>query len=286
MPTDSGAAWHSNVVAAGLTSDFEYLNVSKKKATGETAAFFISRMQGACMTDFNKTDWARADFSSEFAENADTFVLERRRLLEIMKSFYTNFLTGKGNRVLDLGCGDGVLTSELLGADGTIAATLVDGSDEMLKKAKERLKAYGGVRFVKTGFQDILKKDPLDEDFDFVVSSLAIHHLDRGEKGSLFRYIHRHLAPGGCFLNIDVVLSPSSRLEEWYLLLWKEWIAERQAALGQGKDFTGITERHGNKDNKPDTLEDQLALLRSAGFEDVDCFYKYGVFSVFGGRKG
>ncbi len=238
------------------------------------------------MTDFNETDWAKADFSNEFAENADDFVLERRRLLQIMKSFYGHFLAGKMNRVLDLGCGDGVLTAELLGTDGSIDATLVDGSDEMLKKAKERLKAYGRARFVKTGFQELLKKDPLDENFDFIVSSLAVHHLDRSEKGRLFRYIHDHLSVGGCFMNIDVVLSPTARLEEWYLLLWKEWIAERQETLKTGKGFADITERHRNKDNRPDTLEFQLDSLRSAGFKDVDCFYKYGVFSVFGGRKG
>ena len=38
-------------------------------------------------------------------------------------------------------------------------------------------------------------------------------------------------------------------------------------------------------ENKPDTLSDQLTLLRRIGFKDVDCFYKYGIFSVFGGTK-
>jgi tRNA (cmo5U34)-methyltransferase len=38
--------------------------------------------------------------------------------------------------------------------------------------------------------------------------------------------------------------------------------------------------------NRPDTLEDQLAALRSAGYLDVDCFYKNGMFAVFGGKKG
>ena len=37
--------------------------------------------------------------------------------------------------------------------------------------------------------------------------------------------------------------------------------------------------------NKPDTLEAQLNVLKGTGFLDVDCYYKHGMFAVFGGRK-
>ena len=33
------------------------------------------------------------------------------------------------------------------------------------------------------------------------------------------------------------------------------------------------------------TLEDQLDLMRAAGFEDVDCWFKSYQFAVFSGRK-
>lgn len=36
--------------------------------------------------------------------------------------------------------------------------------------------------------------------------------------------------------------------------------------------------------NKPDALEDQLEALRETGFRDVDCYYKNGIFAVFGGK--
>jgi len=28
-----------------------------------------------------------------------------------------------------------------------------------------------------------------------------------------------------------------------------------------------------------------LEMLEKCGFRDVDCFYKYGIFSLFGGAK-
>jgi tRNA (cmo5U34)-methyltransferase len=36
----------------------------------------------------------------------------------------------------------------------------------------------------------------------------------------------------------------------------------------------------------PDTLAAQLNALQTIGFEDVDCFYKYGIFTMYGGKKG
>jgi tRNA (cmo5U34)-methyltransferase len=34
-----------------------------------------------------------------------------------------------------------------------------------------------------------------------------------------------------------------------------------------------------------DTLAGQLNALKEAGFKDADCFCKYGLFTVYGGRK-
>ena len=127
--------------------------------------------------------------------------------MAILKSFYRHFLAGKQQyRVLDLGCGDGILIDELLSIDASISATLVDGSADMLKKA-------------------------------------------------LFNYIFSHLDNGGYFVNIEVILPPTAALDGWYLNLWREWIIEKQTALND------------------------------AGFKDVDCYYKYGIFAIYGGRR-
>ncbi len=241
------------------------------------------------MTEFEQSNWAKSDFSQQYIDNADIYIVERGRLLEILKSFYRHFLKGdRKNRILDLGCGDGIVTSELLKVDGSISATLIDGSDDMLRKAKERLKDFNDVRFVRATFQEIIKrKIQLDLNYDFFVSSQAIHHLDLDEKRYLFQVIYEHLRPGGLLMNIDVILAPAEDLDQWYMSLWREWIAERQASLGIEGNFVDIIGRYkDNIDNKPDTLDDQIRALKEIGFQDVDCFYKYGIFAIYGGRKG
>jgi tRNA (cmo5U34)-methyltransferase len=239
------------------------------------------------MTEFNKTNWSRPEFSKQYRDNADIYIVERRRMIEIMKSFYMLHMINKRRLVLDLGCGDGILTGSLLEIDGSISATLIDPSEDMLSKARERLQGSANVNFIRASFQDILNNNVLQDDFDFIVSSLAIHHLTTAEKKALFRTIHARLLPGGHFMNIDVTLAPSDDLEEWYMKLWHEWMDERKAALGLERDlFDDITARYkALEENKPDTLDVQLNALRETGFGEVDCYYKYGIFAVFGGNK-
>ena len=245
-------------------------------------------MKGEVMTEFDKTAWAKPGFSREYRDNADIYIMERRRLFTILRSFYRHFLKdGKQVKMLDLGCGDGIITHEILTVDNTVSATLLDGSEDMLAHAKERFKKYKDIRYIKASFQEVLAGDILDTHFNFVVSSLAIHHLTMEEKISLFHKIYNCLDAGGYFLNIDVALSPTETLEQWYLSLWKEWIDEKKASLGiKGNYFSDIVRRYkDNRDNKPDTLKDQLDALTDTGFRDADCFYKYGIFTMYGGRK-
>lgn len=92
-------------------------------------------------------------------------------------------------RVLDLGCGDGVLTSCLADRVPFGAVVGVDRSDSMIKEARTRNRF--NVTFVKS---DILDMNYRDE-FDLVFSNAALHWVRDHEKvqGS----IYKALRPGG-----------------------------------------------------------------------------------------
>ena len=238
------------------------------------------------MSDFDSSQWTDREFSQEYRDYANDYLPERHRQIEIIKSLYKHFVQTTPTRsVLDLGCGDGLIMHQLLKVDDSIDATLVDGFSEMLEAAKERLAGFDRVQFLQASFQNLLTEDRLQTTFDFILSSFAIHHLETDEKKALYDYIYRRLNRSGFFVNIDVVLGPTQELEDWYLSLWTEWI-DANVDSSQKPQLLPVPQQYkDNPDNLPDTLPAQLQTLEAIGFKNVDCYYKYGIFTIFGGSK-
>ena len=241
------------------------------------------------MSKFEESEWNQPKSSERFIEESDFYIPNRKQQFEVLKSFYTNNLLKPGNKqikLMDFGCGDGRVTEELLKVDGDLSGVLVDGSKEMINNAKKRLRSYTNIKFHIITFQELIENDLINLKFDLIISSLAIHHLSRKDKQSLFHFIYSHLNRDGFFLNMDVIKAPTEFLEEWYLTLWREWIQENETKSKNTGRFTNIPDRYkNNPDNHPDRLQDQLNALESVGFRGVDCYYKYGIFSIYGGQK-
>ena len=177
------------------------------------------------MAKFEKSRWADSQFSQDYRDDANIYLPLRSQFIETTKLFYKHFLSqNAGNKIIDLGCGDGLFIQELLKTYSPEEVVLVDGSQEMLDAAKDHLKDHSNIQYVQASFQELSAKDPLAKDFDFIYSSLAIHHLSLEEKIDLYAYIYDHLSLEGYFVHYDVILPPTKTLEKWYLSLWKQWI--------------------------------------------------------------
>jgi SAM-dependent methyltransferase len=161
-------------------------------------------------------------------------------------------LPSRMERVLDLGTGDGRLLAAIRDHSPDVLAVGIDTSEPMLARAADRFEADPLVEFrihdLAVPFADI---GPLDA----VVSGLAIHHLEDERKGELFEEIHTLLTPGGVFANLDLVTSASSHLHERF-----------RREIGRTEDDP--TDRLAD-------LSDQMSWLRSAGFTEVDCHFKW-----------
>jgi len=108
-----------------------------------------------------------------------------------------------GERVLDIGCGTGRLTAELVGALGAGTVVAVDRSDAMLREAAAKaLEPHGPHRLHESDGRVracFVRADgaalPFVDAFDAVLSTATFHWiLDHDQ---LFSSIYRALAPGG-----------------------------------------------------------------------------------------
>jgi cyclopropane fatty-acyl-phospholipid synthase-like methyltransferase len=155
-------------------------------------------------------------------------------------------------RFLDLGTGDGRLLALVHERYPCADGVGLDSSRPMLDRAAERFAEHP---LITVREHDLA--DPLCElaPVDAVVSALAIHHLADQRKRTLFSEIRALLTPGGAFANLDLVASPTPELHERF-----------RHAIGR------------EQDDPADRLAgacEQLGWLRDAGFEQVDCRFKW-----------
>jgi trans-aconitate methyltransferase len=106
--------------------------------------------------------------AQDYLEIADFVVIERRRIMTILESLFAyHFQRREGLTLLDLGCGDGFVTEVIRSKFPENTFYLMDGSEFMLEKARQRLKDRG-VIFLAETFQNHLGKQPEFGKYDFV----------------------------------------------------------------------------------------------------------------------
>jgi tRNA (cmo5U34)-methyltransferase len=241
-------------------------------------------------TNFRESHWANREFAHEYLKDSDIFIPQRMQVLELIKNIFSFYIDEKIQRpyIIDLGCGDGAITKALMDVKKDLLSTLIDGSEHMLESALNNIPGGNIKEAIHISFQDLYNSSVIKSEADFIVSSLAIHHLNENEKYLLFKYVYTKLRKGGMFINYDPVLSPSEELEKLNLRIWKEWILNLEAKIhpkrNKSMDYIPMQYKN-NKDNVPSTLDSQLEMLKQAGFLDINLFYKYGLFCLFGGRK-
>lgn len=217
-----------------------------------------------------------------FEANVDKYDEQRRKVIPCFDDFYGTTVNlipfGQKDqfRFLDLGAGTGLLTALILGRFPNAIPTLIDISEKMLAKARERFEREKHVSFCTMDYA----VSPLPGEYGLVVSAMSIHHLVDLRKRELFRNIYEVLLPGGTFIHAELVKGATEIAEALYQRVWLEHLKQTDLAEDQ---LSLIFQRISYDKTTP--LEEQLRWLREAGFEDVDCFYKYYNFAVYAGSK-
>ncbi len=186
--------------------------------------------------------------------------------------------------VVDLGAGTGAGSKAVLDAYPAATAVLAEYSPQMMAEGRRALGSYEGrYRYVEIDLAVGRWPDELAGGLDGVISSLCVHHLPDDRKSGLFAEIFERLAPGAWFVNYDEVSADNPAVEE----AWQRVEAARDPVAADRHRHRSPEEqaRWENHVRHLLPLEPQLGMLREAGFDAVDVYWRELRHVVYAGRR-
>jgi tRNA (cmo5U34)-methyltransferase len=215
---------------------------------------------------------AVGDYFDTIAAGYDSFALRAMPRHKEMLREIVRCLPDGPRDLLELGCGTGTLTAILMRRYPEASLTAIDASAEMIETARARVPA-NRASFTVSLFEDL---DLPDASFDLIVSNMSLHHI--ADKGPFYKRLHGAMRPGGFFILGDELTGAMSRIRE---LNWNGWLefASQKGHLSD-EEITRIIQ-HEREFDHYETLPDQIDLLRDAGFDSVDCVWRYLIYGVF-----
>lgn len=236
------------------------------------------------MEQWNDPTYAREWAAENTGENA-----ARRRTLDLLMAVITDYLTTADvpRRVLDVGCGHGVIAARLLRELEDVTLVGVDGSPPMLELAAETLAPFAGrVELAQVDFETMAPGDIPGGPFGVAFAVQSIHNAsDEGKKRALAG-IRAALAPGGLFVLVDRILLASRDLFPVYATVWRTQGPEYYGQQREGNTYEEHDRGRAERGDKPGSLEQNLLWLREVGFARAAAVHVVGIRAVIAALAG
>lgn len=181
-------------------------------------------------------------------------------------------------RILELGCGTGNLTLKLAEKYPAAELHLADFSAGMIAQCEARV---GSKAKIVPHIRDFRELHFERESLDLVASTISLHHLTDNEKQTLFGKVFQWLRPGGVFVFSDQF---AGKTEETYGRHQEHWHAAAKELGATDEEWAAWMEHQSEHDHHS-PIFDQMQWLAKAGFVEIDCPWRYLLWTVLMGRK-
>jgi tRNA (cmo5U34)-methyltransferase len=230
--------------------------------------------------------------SQLFIDYGRYFVPEREMQIDIVCGLIP--VVAGEQHVLDLCCGEGLLTQAILERFPAYHVHAFDGSDVMLARVQQRCSSYSQRLHTQRFQLEDTSWRNVSYPVRAVVSSLSVHHLDDAQKWQLFRDIRRMLAPGGVFMLADILQPVTPLGVQVAAKMWDDEVRRRAMELdGHLEGYQHFLDEQWNSFTLPEPdpfdkmspLFTQLKWLEEVGFTDIDVYWMKAGQAIFGGQK-
>jgi tRNA (cmo5U34)-methyltransferase len=236
-----------------------------------------------------KEGWLNPEAAENYARTVELMVPQRKEILSIISRLAIEL--GSANpKIIDLGCGLGDVTAEIVKLKPDVEVLMLDFSDEMIRRSSERFRDNKNITVVKQDLNQGISGITDEKEFDAVVSCFALHHLEFENRIKLYSDIHAILKERGLFINGDLFKEDSPIIDQWE---FDNNISALAVMLKEklGQEWTFDELKLNRLDNalkmgdKPGTLWDMFHDMKTAGFGYVDCLWKSGNFAIMAATR-
>lgn len=149
----------------------------------------------------------------------------------------------------------------------------VDNSLDMVNRAKENLKDTS---------ISILKEDVTLDDFkisnaSLITSVLMLQFIPLRKRKHIIEKVYNGLNDGGAFIIIEKIVGNNARFDEMFIELYHDMKIEN--GLSEKEVFSKSRAIRGAM--RPNTVNENIEILKNIGFKDVDIFFKWCNFVGF-----
>lgn len=172
--------------------------------------------------------------------------------------------------LLDLGCGTGLELGEIFKRLPDVSVVGIDLTPVMLDRLKEK---YPGNN-LKLICGDFFRVDFGQNALDAAISFEALHHFSHEDKVGLYKRVREALKARGVYIECDYMVTDQSVEDEIF------------AANASLRRELGIPAGEHCHFDTPCTIDNQMAMLRQAGFSSADIVYQAGAAVMVVAAKG
>lgn len=172
-------------------------------------------------------------------------------------------------KLLDLGCGTGLELDEIFKTYPHIAVTGIDLTRAMLDKLQEKHPDKN----INLICGDYFEVDFGREKFDCAVSFQTMHHFSHEKKIGLYSKIFDSLHSGGKYIECDYMVETQTE-EDFYFSENERLRKENNIPDGEFYHY-----------DTPCTVDNQIKMLRKAGFSSVEKVFRAGNTTIIVSKK-
>ncbi len=191
----------------------------------------------------------------------------------------------KNPSIIDLGCGTGNASLAVLEMVPAARIFLVDGSENMISVAKEKIAEVAPQSIIGCKVADLSQAGWSDsllcEEYDAVVSTLVLEHLPFDRYRSAIDQCFALLRPGGWMLAAEGYQEEGSDMLPWF----NELMESRRQRLDPQISDNVSRLRNELEVHYYCSKEQKAAWWRESGFERVNVLWQYLCVALMAGKK-